>query len=60
MRPAAIVFYHYLAQTRAADQPRRARHDAPACETHRSRHPAAGHPAAVRRVLTALGARTSA
>ena len=55
MRPAAIVFYHYLAQTRAADQPRRARHDAPARETHRSRHPAA-----VRRVLIALGARTSA
>ena len=40
MRPAAIVFYHYLAQTRAADQPRRGRHDAPGrAQIGRRAHP---------------------
>jgi len=60
---------HYqLAQARVADLHRQAQRDALARAARRARrkrtrrpgHPAAGYPAAVRRLLTALGARTSA
>jgi hypothetical protein len=58
-----------LAKTRAADLHRQAQRDALAraarrarrARTHRPGHPAPAHPAAaVRRLLAALGARTSA
>ncbi len=57
-----------LAETRIADLHRQARRDALAraarqarrAERHEPGHPAPAHPATVRRLLTALGARTSA
>ena len=60
------IGYH-LAQARRADLQRQAQRDTLAraarrarhARTHRSGHPPTGHPAAVRRLLTALGTRTS-
>ena len=46
---------HQTQRTALARAARRARH----ARTHRSGHPPTGHPAAVRRLLTALGTRTS-
>jgi hypothetical protein len=59
---------YQLAKTRAADLHRQARRDALAraarqarrARTHQPGHPAPTHPATVRRLLAALGARTSA
>ena len=57
-----------LAKTRIADRHSQARRDALARAARRARrartyqpgHPAPAHPSAVRRLVTALGARTSA
>ena len=57
-----------LAKAQVADRHRQAQHDTLAraarrarrARTHRPGHPPTEHPAAVRRLLTALGARTSA
>jgi len=57
-----------LAKTRIADRHSQARRDALAraarqarrARTHQPGHPAPAHPATVRRLLAALGARTSA
>jgi hypothetical protein len=58
------IGYH-LAQARRADLQRQAQRDTLAraarhSHTHRPGHPPTGHPAAVRRLLAALGTHTSA